>query len=262
MADLVGVRRLLEVMARLRDPASGCPWDRAQTPAGIAPYTIEEACEVAEAAESGDSARLRDELGDLLFHVVFHSRMAEEAGEFDFDAVAADAAEKLQRRHPHVFGDDASADSAALNRRWERAKAEERETIDEAIPPQLPALMAAHKLQKRAAAVGFDWPEPSGPRAKVSEELGELDRAGEHDPGAVREEVGDLLFAVVNLARHLGIEPEQALRAANRKFVRRFRYIEERLAERGLQPGEVKLPELDALWDEAKRREGDGGAPG
>lgn len=255
MAELPGLRRLLAVMARLRDPERGCPWDRAQTPASIAPYTIEEACEVAEAAESAEPPRLRDELGDLLFHVVFYARMAQESGWFDFDEIAAVAAAKLERRHPHVF--DSAADRApeGANGRWERRKALEREHIDDGLPPQLPALTAACKLQRRAAAVGFDWPEAAGARAKVLEELAELERAAQEGSGAIAEELGDLLFAAVNLARHLEIEPEQALRMANRKFVRRFRYIEARLAERGQRPEQATLAELDALWEEAKRAE-------
>jgi len=248
------MRRLLAVMARLRAPDSGCPWDRAQTPASVAPFTIEEACEVAQAAEQGGVDEYREELGDLLFNVVFHARMAEEAGWFDFDAVAASAAEKLRRRHPHVFGGgDPDADVATAPR-WEAAKAERREGIDDGLPSHLPALMAAHKLQGRAAAVGFDWPSREGPGAKIAEEVLEVEEAVAAGSG-VPEEVGDLLFAVVNLARHLGVEPEQALRAANRKFTRRFRHIEKRLADRGLRPQDVDLDALDALWDEAKRRE-------
>jgi nucleoside triphosphate diphosphatase len=255
MAEFPGLRRLLKVMARLRDPERGCPWDRAQTPATIAPYTIEEAFEVAEAAEAGNREALFDELGDLLFHVVFHARMAEEAAWFDFDALAERAAEKLEARHPHVFGDAPPAAPADLNRRWEAAKVAEREGIDDGMPAELPALMAALKLQRRAAAVGFDWPDPAGAREKIAEELAELELARREDPDAVAEELGDLLFAVVNLARHLGVEPEQSLRAANRKFVRRFRYIERQLKGEGLRPEDVNLARMDALWDEAKRRD-------
>lgn len=255
MSDSKGLLRLLEVMARLRDPEHGCPWDRAQTPASIAPYTIEEACEVAEAAEGADPLRLREELGDLLFHVVFHTRMAQECGWFDFDEVAAFAASKLERRHPQVFAHDADRDSDAGPPAWERRKAAQRDHIDDHLPPQLPALMAACKLQRRAAAVGFDWPEADGARAKILEELAELDAASAEGPAAATEELGDLLFAVVNVARHLDIEPEQALREANRKFTRRFRYIEARLRARGGRPEDVALVELDALWEEAKRAE-------
>ncbi len=252
---LAGVRRLLQVMARLRDPQLGCPWDQAQTPESIAPYTIEEACEVAQAAESGTPARLCEELGDLLFHVVFHARMAEEAERFTFDDVASGAARKLERRHPHVFGDAHRQELGDANARWESAKAAQRRGIEDGFPARLPALMAALKLQRRAASVGFDWPEQEGAREKVSEELAELDDAVADGPERVRDELGDLLFAVVNLARHLGVEPEQALRGANRKFSRRFRYIEAQLAERSLRPQQVELKELDALWEEAKEKE-------
>lgn len=254
MIELDGLRRLLDVMRRLRDPVHGCPWDREQTPATIAPYTIEEAFEVAEAAETGAQDALRDELGDLLFHVVFHARMAEEAGWFDFGRIAADAADKLESRHPHVFADAQPGTSADLNRRWEAAKAAGRNDIEEGIPARLPSLMAALKLQRRAAAVGFDWPDLGGVRDKIAEELAELESAEPGDSAALAEELGDLLFAVVNLARHLGVEPEQALRASNRKFLRRFRYIERRLRERGSRPEQADLAQMDALWGEAKRR--------
>lgn len=254
MAELDALRRLLEVMRRLRDSERGCPWDRAQTPATIAPYTIEEAFEVAEAAETGTPDALREELGDLLFHVVFHACMAEEAGWFDFDRIASGAADKLESRHPHVFGGAQPAPPADLNRRWEAAKAAGRGDIGEGVPNKLPALMAALKLQRRAAAVGFDWPDPDGARGKVAEELEELESAEPGDSDAIAEELGDLLFAVVNLARHLGAEPEQALRAANRKFARRFGYVERRLREQGLCAEEADLAQMDALWEEAKRR--------
>ena len=256
---LAGLQRLLDVMARLRDPDSGCPWDRAQTPRSIAPWTIEEACEVAEAAEAGDVEHWREELGDLLFHVVFHARLAEEAGQFDFDAVAGEVAQKLELRHPHVFGEEEAPATGDLNLQWEQRKSSERDHIDEHMPAQLPALMRAYKLQKRAAAVGFDWPDANGPRDKISEELEELEQARQADQSSmqeqVTEELGDLLFAVVNYARHLGVEPEQALRAANRKFTRRFRFIESRLAKEGLNPGDVDLEQLDSLWDQAKATE-------
>lgn len=255
MAELSGLRRLLGVMVRLRDPERGCPWDRAQTPASIAPYTIDEAFEVAEAAEAGKTEQLRSELGDLLFHVVFHARMAEEAGWFDFDSVAAEAAEKLESRHPHVFGGASPPEPADLNHRWEEAKVAEREGIADGLPLALPALMTALKLQRRAAAVGFDWPDLAGVHEKIAEELSELEYASGQESEAIAGELGDLLFSVVNLARRLGVEPEQALRAANRKFVRRFSYIEERLAAEGLRPQQVDLARMDALWREAKRAE-------
>jgi len=253
-AALRGIRRLLDVMARLRDPDGGCPWDREQTPASVAPFTIEEACELAQAAESGGVDDYREELGDLLFNVIFHARMAEEAGWFDFDRVAAAAADKLVQRHPHVLGDGRVSAETATGPRWEAAKAARRKTIDDGLPPHLPALMAARKLQGRAAAVGFDWPSRAGAAAKIAEETAEVEEAAATGVG-LHEEVGDLLFAVVNLARHVGVEPEQALRSANRKFTRRFRYIEARLAQAGLRPEEAGLEQLDALWEEAKRGE-------
>ncbi len=256
---LAGLQRLLDVMAQLRDPDTGCPWDRAQTPRSIAPWTIEEACEVAEAAEAGDVEHWREELGDLLFHVVFHARLAEEAGQFDFDVVASEVADKLELRHPHVFGEEETPEAGDFNRQWEQRKSSGRDHIDKHLPAQLPALMRAYKLQKRAAAVGFDWPDAKGPKDKVTEELNELEQARQSDESLmqerVSEELGDLLFAVVNYARHLGVEPEQALRAANRKFTRRFRFIESRLAEEGLHPGDVDLQYLDKLWDQVKATE-------
>lgn len=260
--DLQGLRRLLAVMERLRDPEDGCPWDRAQTPRSIAPWTIEEACEVAEAAEAGDVGHWREELGDLLFHVVFHARLAEEAGQFDFDTVAEGVSNKLERRHPHVFAGAETPSANDFNRRWEAAKSHGREHIDDHLPVQLPALMRALKLQKRAATLGFDWPDAEGPRGKIHEELSELQAADTEDAAALREEVGDLLFAVVNLARHLNVEPEQALREANRKFTRRFRHIESRLAGEGVNPRDASLEQLDALWDEAKDLERKGDAVG
>lgn len=253
--DLAGLRRLLAVMERLRDPEGGCPWDREQTARSIAPWTIEEACEVAAAVEEADSAHWREELGDLLFHVVFHARLAEESGAFDFDAMADAAADKLERRHPHVFAGREAPPPGDFNRAREAGKRAEREHIDEHLPAQLPALMRALKLQKRAAAVGFDWPDAEGPRAKIEEELAELREVDPGDTDALREEVGDLLFAVVNLARHLGIEPEQALREANRKFTRRFNHIETRLRERDLRAADAGLDYMDELWNEAKRME-------
>jgi len=260
--DLQGLRRLLAVMEQLRDPEGGCPWDREQTARSIAPWTIEEACEVAAAVEEGNTSHWREELGDLLFHVVFHARLAEESGQFDFDAVAEGVSDKLERRHPHVFAGAETPPMSDFNRSWEAAKSEGREHIDDHLPAQLPALMRALKLQKRAASLGFDWPDKTGPRGKIHEELSELEAADAADPVALREELGDLLFAVVNLARHLNVEPEQALREANRKFRRRFNHIESRLAEQGVKPRDTSLEQLDTLWDEAKaleRRELSGG---
>ena len=236
---------LRSVMARLRDPRTGCDWDLAQTFATIAPFTIEEAYEVADAIARGDMAALKDELGDLQLQVVFHARIAEELGAFDFDDVAAAVAAKMVRRHPHIFGD-------AANPGWEALKADERAGSGDAsalagVALALPALLRAEKLQRRAARTGFDWPDAAGPRAKILEELDEIDRAG--DQAERREEIGDLLFAAVNLARHLGIDAEAALREANAKFERRFRMMEETA---GKSFGDLDLDTKEALWARAK----------
>ena len=273
-AELAGIDRLLEVMARLRDPAGGCPWDLEQSFETIAPYTIEEAYEVAEAIRQDDREALRDELGDLLLQVVFHAQMAHEDGSFDFDAVARGIAEKMIRRHPNVFGDDESDarhSAPAQMRSWEAQKAAERKAKAEAegrrhsvldgVALALPALLRADKLQRRAARVGFDWPDQGPVFDKVLEEVAELREAAAADeaPNAtnssVSEEVGDLLFACVNLARHLGVEPEAALRAANAKFTARFRHVEAALADSGREADKVGLAELDRLWEDAKRAE-------
>jgi MazG family protein len=248
---------LITLMARLRDPQRGCPWDRKQTFATIAPYTIEEAYEVADAIERGDRERLRDELGDLLFQVVFHARMAEERGWFDFADIAESIHAKLVRRHPHVFA-GAAIDERDLGREWEAQKAREREQaathVDDrgalaGVPGALPALSRAAKLGRRAARVGFDWPDAAGARAKVDEELGELDAASDAEAGA---ELGDLLFAVVNLSRHLQLDAEAALRGANAKFERRFRRMERLALERGLALERLSAAEWDELWEQAK----------
>jgi nucleoside triphosphate diphosphatase len=255
--------RVLAIMARLRDPETGCAWDVKQTFESIAPYTLEEAYEVADAIARGDHAGLCDELGDLLLQVVFHARMAEEAGHFDFGRVAEGLAEKLVRRHPHVFGDvrfDSEADQHAA---WESEKAREREAGGESRPGHLdgvarslPALIRAVKLQKRAARVGFDWPGPGPVLDKIDEELRELH--AELEQGAPRarieDELGDLLFAVTNLARHLDVDPEAALRGTNAKFERRFRYIEDALDRQGRRIEDADPAEMDALWEEAKSR--------
>jgi MazG family protein len=253
------ISELLRVMARLRDPQGGCPWDREQDFASIAPYTIEEAYEVADAISRGEMGELRDELGDLLFQVVFHARMAEEAGQFDFADVVEGIVEKMLRRHPHVFADEEVADAEAQTRAWEEHKAKERRakgqhhSLLDGVTLGLPALSRAQKLQKRAARAGFDWPEKEGVLAKIAEELDEV-RAelAAGDQAALQGEIGDLLFACVNLARHTGVDPETALRTSNEKFERRFRYIEQALRDAGRDIEQCTLEEMDALWNEAK----------
>lgn len=256
------IEKLLEIMATLRDGDIGCPWDRRQDFASIAPYTVEEAYEVADAIARGDLTGLRDELGDLLFQVVFHAQMAKERGDFDFEAVATGICEKMIRRHPHVFGDDAERGAGAVKGRWERIKAEERAEMGSPETPAsaldgvalaLPALKRAEKLGKRAASTGFDWPDAEGARQKIDEELTELDLAGqEQDRDAMADELGDLLFSAVNLARHLKIDPEQALIAANRKFERRFRDMESRIRQFGGRLADLDLEALEAEWQRSK----------
>lgn len=249
--------RLLAIMARLRDPERGCDWDLAQDFASIAPYTIEEAYEVADAIARCDMADLRDELGDLLLQVVFHARMAEEAGHFAFADVATAIANKMEARHPHIF---AAAGGTMDEVRWENLKADERrakgtQSALDGVALALPALMRAQKLQKRAARTGFDWPDPSGSRDKIAEEIEELEAASSSD--AKTEEAGDLLFAVVNFVRAHGIDAEDALRAANAKFERRFRAMEqlgERLGGKGFPS--LSLEQQEALWQQVKRSEG------
>lgn len=256
------IDRLNGIMARLRAPVGGCPWDVEQTFGTIAPYTIEEAYEVADAIERGDMDDLKSELGDLLFQVVFHARMAEEQSLFVFDDVATAIAEKLERRHPHVFGEEAAKpDGVAQKARWEDIKAAERKAkaqhgVLDDVPVGLPALARAAKLTKRAARVGFDWPSTAEVLDKLDEEVGELKAeivAGDLDKA--REELGDLLFVMANLARKLGVEPEDALRGANAKFVRRFAFIEAELAKGGRTPDQSDLAEMDGLWDAAKAAE-------
>lgn len=251
---------LVDLMARLRTPDSGCPWDLEQTFATIAPYTVEEAYEVADAIARNDMDDLKAELGDLLFQVAFHARLAEESGFFNFDDVAMAIVEKMRDRHPHVFGEAAARSAAEQTRAWEQRKSEEREAKGAAgllddVPLGLPALTRAVKLQKRAARIGFDWTSPRAVLDKIAEETGELVAAcerGERD--AIEDEFGDLLFVLANLSRHIDVDPEHAARRANEKFTRRFRYIEERLSAQG-RLGEASLEEMEALWDEAKRRE-------
>ncbi|GGB15199.1 nucleoside triphosphate pyrophosphohydrolase [Allosediminivita pacifica] len=254
-----GMPRLREIMRRLRDPQTGCPWDIEQTFASIAPYTIEEAYEVADAIEREAWGELKGELGDLLFQSVFHAQMAEDAGLFNFDDVANAIADKMVARHPHVFGDESRDKSAEQQTRdWETVKAAERAAKDEkgvldGVALGLPALTRAVKLQNRAARVGFDWPQTDQVLDKVAEEMAELREAT--DPAHRAEEFGDLLFVMANLARHLDIDPEDALRAANLKFTRRFGAVEAALAEQGRHPKDSTLEEMDALWDAAKRTE-------
>ncbi|NHC11423.1 nucleoside triphosphate pyrophosphohydrolase [Stutzerimonas degradans] len=264
---------LLHLMARLRDPQHGCPWDLQQNYASIVPHTLEEAYEVADAIESGDFDHLPGELGDLLFQVVYYSQLAKEEGRFEFATVVDAITRKLVRRHPHVFPDGdlygspelPRLDEAAIKQRWEEIKAEERAekaaapeqlSLLDDVPAALPALSRAAKLQKRAAQVGFDWPEALPVVDKVREELDEvLVAMSENDAEAIAEELGDLLFVVVNLARHLKVDPENALRGANGKFERRFRFIEQALRQAGRPIENCTLEELDALWDAAKRAE-------
>ncbi len=261
------ISRLIEIMAALRDPDTGCLWDQKQTFETIAPYTIEEAYEVADAISRGDLPHLKDELGDLLLQVVYHSRMAEEQDAFAFGDVVQAVTSKMIRRHPHVFGTEEERKAGAEPGFWDKVKAAEKNVaasgglLDD-VPVTLPALTRAIKLQNKAAKVGFDWPSLEPVFDKLDEEIGELraeiDRSGGRTAGddpAMAEELGDLLFVVANVARHLKIDPETALRAANEKFVRRFRYIEDSLAKRGSAPAQSDLNEMDALWNEAKARD-------
>ena len=261
-----GIDRLVTIMRHLRDPQGGCPWDLEQDFPTIAPHTIEEAYEVAEAIRTGDMAELRDELGDLLFQVVFYAQMADERGAFDFEDVAGGVADKMVRRHPHVFGGQTVDSAAHMTERWEAQKADERaekaaargrrpSILDDVIAG-LPGLTRAVKLQKRAARVGFDWTEASDILAKLHEELGELDEAiATGEPDRMEDELGDLLFVVANLSRRLSVDPEAALRRANAKFERRFRHIEERLEAAGRSVHGATLDEMEILWTEAKRGE-------
>ena len=261
------IRTLLGIMARLRDPSAGCPWDVAQTFATIAPYTNEEAYEVADVISRNDIDGLRDELGDLLFQVVFHARMAEEAGQFAFPDVVKAICDKMIRRHPHVFGEVKIADAAAQTTAWEATKAAERAakaaaegkapSVFDNLPAGLPALKQAEKFQKRAARVGFDWTEAKDVVDKIREEVEEV--AAEFQAGGSKErltdEIGDVLFACVNLARKAEIDPGMALRGTNLKFERRFRRIEEMLAVQGRTPDQATLDEMEALWVAAKHEE-------
>ncbi len=262
------IDRLIAIMARLRDPERGCPWDREQNFRSIAPYTIEEAYEVADAIERADLSSLKDELGDLLLQVVFHARMAEEAGDFGFDDVAEAIADKMVRRHPHVFGDVVIGSVAAQNEAWEAHKAAERQararqdsgaagvahSVVDGVALALPALLRAAKISRRAARIGFDWPDARAVIAKIVEEIAEVEAEldGDGAPAALEEEIGDLLFAAANLARKLEVEPETALRRATAKFERRFRQVESLARERRVGRD---LDTLEALWNEVKRKE-------
>ena len=262
-ADLRPIDRLIAIMARLRDRQDGCPWDIEQTFATIAPYTVEEAYEVADAIERGDLGDLKDELGDLLLKVIFHSRMAEEQGLFDFEDVARAINDKMVRRHPHVFGSETYGSLAEQKEGWEALKAAERAqktgengqlaSLLDDVPVGLPALTRAVKLSRRAAGVGFVWPSAAEVLEKLHEEVAELEaEIAAGDLEKARQEMGDVLFVVANLARALEVDPEDALRATNAKFARRFRYIETRLAERGKTPAQSDLAEMDALWNEVR----------
>ena len=265
--ELTPIETLKIVMARLRHPEEGCPWDKEQTFASVAPYTIEEAYEVSEAIDSKDMYSLKEELGDLLLQIVFHSRMAEESGDFNFDDVAQTISEKMIRRHPHVFGKESERSKEFHSGEWEAQK--KRERLEKAstngtspsaldgVALALPALMRAEKLGKRAAKVGFDWPEIESVFEKINEEIQELQselEANEISEESIEEELGDILLTVATLARHVHVDPELALRRANAKFERRFRFVEESLAEDGQSPENVSLQKLEKLWQEAKQR--------
>ena len=254
------VASLLDIMAQLRAPETGCPWDLQQDFRSIAPYTLEEAYEVVDAIEQGDEGALKEELGDLLFQVVYHAQMAHEAGWFDFNAVVAGICEKLVRRHPHVFGDEVIKTAAAQTLAWEIHKEREKGrqgSVLEGVPLALPALTRADKLQKKASRAGFDWPSIHGVSDKVEEELEELREELQDNAGAdaLMDEAGDLLFAAVNLVRHAGIDPEAALRQGNRKFSRRFRVVEELCEAAGKTVAETDLDTLDVYWDRVKELE-------
>jgi MazG family protein len=262
------IDRLLGIMDKLRDPG-GCPWDREQTLRTLTPYLLEEAHEVIEAIESGDVSHHREELGDLLFQVVFQARIAREEGKFDFAAVCDSISEKLTRRHPHVFGDVSVSGSKEVVQNWERIKAAERKAKGEersaigGVPVALPALVRAERLTEKASAVGFDWPDAESVVAKVEEELLELKAAmAGGDRARMEDELGDLLFATANLGRFVKVHPEEALRGTLRRFEARFHYIEEQLRARGRSPRESTLAEMDALWNEAKKRLEDAGYGG
>lgn len=254
------IQRLLDIMARLRDPQRGCPWDLEQSFKTIAPYTVEEAYEVADAIERDDLPSLRDELGDLLFQVVFHSQMARERGAFTFDDVVNAICDKMERRHPHVFGtatvENADAQTVAWEEQKRRERAEKNSSVLDDVPLALPALTRANKLGKRAAQVGFEWSDVNGALDKLDEEVAEFkaEVRGGH-PDRLAAEIGDVLFCVVNVCRYLEIDPEAALKNTNASFERRFRYVEQGLRAQGKSPQEATLAEMDKLWDEGKAQE-------
>ena len=266
----MAIQRLLDIMARLRDPQRGCPWDLEQSFKTIAPYTVEEAYEVADAIERDDLKSLRDELGDLLFQVVFHSQMAKEQGAFAFDDVVNAICDKMERRHPHVFGDATIENSHAQTVAWEeqkrRERAEKNSSVLDDVPLALPALTRANKLGKRAAQVGFEWSDVNGALEKLDEEVAEFkaevrshfclqDQSGSRQQERLAAEIGDVLFCVVNVCRYLKIDPEAALKNTNASFERRFRYVEQGLRARGKTPQQATLAEMDELWDEGKAKE-------
>jgi len=256
------IQRLLNIMQCLRDPENGCPWDREQTFNTIVPHTIEEAYEVADAIEKGDMTEVKDELGDLLFQVVFYAQLGKEQELFDFDAIATAIADKMERRHPHVFADIKVADADEQTRHWEQLKADEREarsttgseaaSVLDGVTHTLPASTVAHKLQKRAAQVGFDWPDRQGVLAKLQEEIAEVQQAWDESKEARQDEIGDLLFTCVNLARHAGVDTETALRQANRKFEQRFRAVEKQLAKTDTPLGKADIATMESAWCKAK----------
>jgi ATP diphosphatase len=259
------VARLLEVMKKLRDPDTGCPWDKQQTFTSIIPHTIEEAYEVADAIEHGNMIDIKDELGDLLFQVVFYAQLGKEQGEFDFEAIAATISDKLIRRHPHIFCKQQSKTDEQLNTQWEQIKAEERaangkpqdSSILANIPPGMPPLIRAQKLQKKCAKVGFDWPDVAPVLDKVQEEIIEvMDEVNVPQPNqeAIEEEIGDLLFAVVNLSRHLKVDAETALRKANKKFEKRFRNVEKAFAKREIELSDASLQQMERVWQDIKNK--------
>jgi len=258
----MSIERLLDIMSRLRDPQQGCPWDLQQDFRSVAPYTIEEAYEVADAIERNDLPALRGELGDLLFQVVFHARLAQEIGAFDFNEVVESICDKMERRHPHVFGTSKVDTVEQQSLAWEQIKRRERagrggfeDSVLSDVPLALPALSRAAKIGRRAAQTGFQWPDVAGALDKLDEEIAEMrlevERGG--DRAGIAAEVGDVLFCMVNICRYLQIDPEDSLRGTNAKFERRFRHIERRLKEGGRDPGEASLEEMDALWEESKR---------